>query len=317
MSKNFYHKTNNAYFASVGWLLLAANLSLTCFYYDIYLEANQHVFHLPLVVAIWLLVFPQINIFIFGCLAIVGFLAYYFHIIEYTHQLLASYQLLPQYFIDKAMVNPQYPKLFLYGFVLLIFSFFILKKKHRTPHRFFSFTSCLSCLLITYLIHLTVPMGSLTWEREMALKHMTTIVRAIENSKNQPSFIDSICSTNDLTCYKNFKYNQFATNIQNKTDNVNISTGVNNMFNSEQKYIVYEGNANLEDHNTIRYVIGIFQHSSNRFTAIMEKKLLNESQLKSEELFGRLAMYANLMWGQAFMLIALLHTSPIRKKIWY
>ena len=71
----------------------------------------------------------------------------------------------------------------------------------------------------------------------------------------------------------------------------------------------------LEDGDFIRQVFGITKNSHQTYNVLIEEEVINKSQKVSEEAFGKLNTFANLIWGQIMLLLGIFHTSPRRKSV--
>lgn len=288
----------------LGLLLILSWIYVVIFHHYSWADANQITFHLPLLVLWWVIFFNGINLLLLGILSWIGyFLADYGIIDEWLYEIVLNLNLFPSYLTHHGFVNPQYTKLILYIISLSIVGGMLVFKKRRTTIRSFAFLSAFSSLTVTLLIHDAIPFTTLKWERQIVQNNMSSVLGLMKELPQQN--LQKVCENFKLKCFENLSSDEVVQKFG--------YSAVAPKLNSDGP-IVFEYHR-LQDGDFYRQVFGIRRTANNTYDVLIEEKLINKSQKVSEEAFGKLNTFANLIWGQILLLLGIFHTSDKRKSV--
>lgn len=305
------------YFNYLGLFFLAACFAVTIIYGYDWRHADNQILHFPLLVGIYLLFFRTLNFLVMGVLSWLGyFLSELGFLEEHVYGFLLERSLFPSYFAHgSAPPNPQYVILMTFGATVLGLLILSIIKSKRTEARVFGFISCSACLLLTFIIHDSIPGTTLAWEREMTKKMMLNILdSAVE--PNQVDQLERLCKTFELKCI--LKSDESTILPQLETDAIRNQVGSYfRTLESESKNTISAefGRFHGTDGSWYRQIYGVIKYPGNLFSLLVEEVLVNKSQQVSETAFGKIGFAGHFVWGWLLPILGLFHTHPFRKKV--
>lgn len=272
-----------------------------------WIDANQIVFHLPLVVGIWVMFRRRLTIFAFAFMIIMAAIIADLGLIdEQLHELLLHLELYPAFVVHQDFVNPQYAKLLLYVIVAFLLMTRTILMKKRNPEMVFVLISVIVAPLVTLTIHNEIVGQGLDRFRELALGEMQSIVGyAVES----PSETSALCAHFKLRCLLGANKDRLLKEVGDAGFRKRITSEISSKDSStfELGTLVHE-----EWH---RLAFGFVRRGSDSYDIFFEDKRINSSQKRAEDSFGRLAMIANLIWGWLLIILGILHNSPNRRLV--
>lgn len=297
------------FFNLFGLILVLIWSYILLFRHYSWADANQIAFHLPLIV-LWCSFFlAKFGLLSLGIMSWISYLISDFGLIdEELYFIFLDHNLFPNFITHHGFVNPQYMKILLYVVSLFFMAILLIFKKQRTTVRSFSFLSALGCLVVTLAIHQAIPSTTLKWEREIALRNMASIITFIYQKPS--SDILAACEAFQLSCHPNFKIDDISTKFEDPKVQQLLTNAL--LSGLQTQHFEFE---RLHDEKFFRQIFGVIKSDDGTFTVLIEENIINQSQNVSEEAFGKLATFANLVWGQLFLLIGIFHTSERRKKV--
>ncbi len=269
---------------------------------EVVIDSHQDILHIALFALCWAAAFGRISTIAMGLCAAAGKAVNFFGLIdEDLHYWLMGHSFFPDSITHQGFVNPQYTKLFIFGFLGLILLTQMLRARTRTIGRFFALMSLTAILITAMVFHKIIPEGLLIKEKQAIQERLAYAAQL------PPAERERFCKDWTITCIP-FSEKEGASSAiaQSKLAIQHKSSGQ-----------FHTGTTGVMQNN--RFIVksfAIYEVSKNGAGVLaFENKQTMRAQRIAEKAFSTLGIIAHGFWILFAWALSSLHNLRLRFKL--